>query len=129
MYLWKKKKHKKALALATAFVMAVTAGVVMCPRIFAEEYVYNAGGKRDPFIPLAGDTVISSTDGLGDVMSLEDVALQGIVISPDGNKSAIINGEILTEGAVVGQLKVVSINSNEVIVELDGNVYTLKLYE
>src|SRR4030042_1997129 len=80
--------------LFVAYILSV--GVF--DRAYTEEeaYIYDSHGKRDPFLPLVGITskVIES---LEDVMSIEDVNLQGLAFKPYGKKVAKVNGVLIKE--------------------------------
>ena len=121
-----KKTNKIFIA---AFISFVLITVVDSSYVAQASHEYTSGGKRDPFIPLAGDIAACVTGGLSGIMSLEDVNLQGIVVAPDGAKSVIINGEIMKGGDSIGLFKVLSIGNNEVVVEINENIHTLRLYE
>ena len=57
-------------------------------------HVYDHGGKRDPFVPLVGVTS-GKVDSIEDIMSIEDVNLQGIAWDSTGKKTVIINGDMV----------------------------------
>ena len=84
--------------------------------ISAEEpagFVYDARGGRDPFIPLITKKTRFAT-GLENIQSIDDIALEGIVWDPGGDSIAILNGIILREGEVVGDVKIKSIDRKSV---------------
>jgi len=91
---------------------------------------YDSAGRRDPFVPLIG---VSPRDtarrGVWSVLSVDDVLLQGIVINPDGSRSAVINGEVIKEGEIIDQVLIKSVGENDVIIEINGRMHELKLYE
>jgi len=95
---------------------------------FASEY--DPSGQRDPFVPLIGVSkkVGIRSDG-GTIISIDDVVLQGIVVNPNGTRSAVINGEVIPEGDSLEQVLIRSIGTNSVVVELNGQKHELKLYE
>lgn len=91
---------------------------------------YDPGGRRDPFVPLIGvspkDTARS---GVWSVLSIDDVFLQGVVINPDGTRSAVINGEVISEGETIDQVLIKSVGENKVMIEISGRTHELELYE
>ncbi len=60
----------------------------------SEASPYDSHSKRDPFVPLVG-THARASGSLEDVMSIEDVDLQGIANDSAGSRVAIINGEMI----------------------------------
>lgn len=93
-----------------------------------EPYVYDHRGKRDPFVPLVGVTS-GKVESLEDIMSIEDVSLQGIACDSTGRKAVIINGEMVREGEGGGHLVVKRILKNEVILAIDEEEYRLNIHE
>lgn len=93
----------------------------------ADAYVYSSNDKRDPFVPLVGASAISTGYVPGDISSINDIKLQGIIIDPDGTRSAVINGEILKEGQTFGSAKVEKIDSDAISVSIGGKTYKLDL--
>lgn len=105
------------LVLAETHVFAVT----------EEIFIYESRGKRDPFVPLVGVTA-QAAGSLEDVMSIDDVKLQGFASDSTGKKAAILNGEMVREEETVGRVTVKSISRNKVIIMLDEDAYELDIY-
>jgi len=106
------------------FVMLIAVCMTVCDAVFAEEeggFAYDAKGKRDPFIPL-----ISGSGGGGyasdayEASAAEDIRLEGIVWDDVKGSIAIINGEIAKEGDLVGSIKILKINKDNVIFDVSG---------
>ena len=94
----------------------------------AEEFRYEVKGKRDPFVPLVGpDRVVIA--GLEDIVSIDDVNLEGIAVGAQGNTVVMINGHMLKEGDKVGSLEVKKITKSVVTLAVGGKAYNLKLTE
>jgi hypothetical protein len=114
-------------------ICAATAAVLLAlgPAVQARAYVteYDSFGRRDPFVPLVGVPKEQSRGGLWGITSVDEISLQGILINPDGTRSAIMNGELMGEGQTIDLLKVNSIGGNTVIVTLDSERHEIKLYE
>ena len=91
-------------------------------------HVYETKGKRDPFVPLLGVNV-SAASSLDDIVSIDDVVLQGIVTGSGGEKIAILNGEMIGDGKTKGRVTVKSISENKVIVKIDDEERTIAIYE
>ena len=117
----------------TAVVLCSTVfdpGLARVRRVISFASEYDSSGQRDPFVPLIGvSKKVGIRSGGGTIISIDDVVLQGIVINPDGTRSAIINGEVIPEGDTFEQVLIGSIGTNSVVVELNGQKHELKLYE
>ncbi len=100
-----------------------------CPRYAGAASGYDPSGRRDPFVPLVGVAREVLKAGEEAIAGIRDIAVQGIVINPDGTRNVIINNEVLEEGETSGRLFVESIGTNGVTIRLDGKRYELKLYE
>ncbi|HSA30431.1 MAG TPA: hypothetical protein P5160_01390 [Candidatus Omnitrophota bacterium] len=90
-----------------------------------EDFVYESGGKRDPFWPLVnkGGGVISYDK---DLLSSE-MSLQGIMVGNDGKNAAIINGIIVKEGDTIGLYVVEQVSTGSVTLRREQEVVTLTL--
>jgi len=93
-----------------------------------ETRAYSHRGRRDPFVPLVGVTA-RATESLEDVMSIDDVNLQGLASDSAGRKAAIINGEMIKEGETVGRLTVKKIFKNGIIVVIDDEEHKINIHE
>ena len=110
-------------------MLAVFGVHLMCPVVAGAVFVYDSEGKRDPFVPLVGVVGASSASDIGGITSLDGVSLQGIIVDPAGNRSVILNGEIMKEGDGFGDLTIVTIGNNEVKVKIGQQTHDLRLYE
>ncbi len=93
-----------------------------------ESFRYEAKGRRDPFVPLIGPDK-GVVAGLEDVTSIDDVNLEGIAAGAAGTRIAILNGEMLKEGAKVGVLEVKKISEKTVTLMIGGKKYNVSLPE
>lgn len=100
--------------------------VVYCAVAIA--FQYESRGKRDPFVPLVG-IERPAVVRLADIMSVEDVKLEGIAIGAKGMKTAIINGELVKEGYKAGDVEVKSIKNRTVTIAITGKDYNISLAE
>ncbi|MDP2920794.1 MAG: hypothetical protein Q8O12_00295 [Candidatus Omnitrophota bacterium] len=88
--------------------------------IFAEEaFKYNAKSRRDPFTPLVSETGSYASDAY-EASAIEDIRLEGIVWDDTKGSIAIINGEIAKEGDSVGSIKILKINKDSVVFDVNG---------
>lgn len=94
---------------------------------FAEDFVYNSKGKRDPFVPLAGAGAVYQVKEAADINSIEDVVLEGILYDSKGGSIAIINGIILKEGDQAGIITIDKIEPKKVILRIEDNAHELFL--
>ncbi|MCM8774146.1 MAG: general secretion pathway protein GspB [Candidatus Omnitrophica bacterium] len=85
------------------------------------QYPYNNLKDRDPLVPLvseSGHILIQEKKEIGNFI------LQGIIYSPQNSK-AIINNEILSEGDVLGEYRIVKIEPKRVVLEKEDKEYIL----
>ncbi|MBL7158818.1 MAG: hypothetical protein ISS91_04855 [Candidatus Omnitrophica bacterium] len=105
---------------------------ILCPSgiASAEEgvFVYDAAGKRDPFVPLIGVTA-KGAESISDIISIEDVTLQGIATNAAGQKVAIINDEMIKEGQIIGRVELKKVLSQSMVLLIDGVEYRINLYK
>ena len=94
----------------------------------AEEGLYNAHGKRDPFVPLVTLTSHQAS-GLMGIENLEDIVIEGIVCDPKNGSVLIANGTVLKEGEEQGNIKVVKVESNGAVISINQNEGFVPLYK
>ena len=113
---------KKCLALVLIYlIFAVSLALA------EEAFIYESQGKRDPFVPLVGVN-IKSAGSLEDVLSIEDVMLQGLAVDSAGKRAAIMNGEMIKEGATVGRVTVEKILPKKITILIGEDKYELDIY-
>jgi hypothetical protein len=93
---------------------------------FAQEpsFVYDAHKARDPFLPLvtAGGAIVTYDSEF----AVAEMSLEGIV-SDGGGRMAIINGNIVELGKMIGFYTVQDIQEDRVILLKDGKTSVLQL--
>jgi len=89
------------------------------------QFVYDAKGKRDPFIPLV--TPDGRLLNLKQQEEKGDLTLEGIIYDKYGLSYAIVNGEIVKIGDKVGEYQVLRIESNKVIFLKQGEPTEIEL--
>nr|MBU1328615.1 general secretion pathway protein GspB [Candidatus Omnitrophota bacterium] len=92
---------------------------IISPATSADEYTSMASWDKDPFYPEA--PFINSGSG-----GIAGVILNGIVWDVK-NSYAIINNEIVKLGDKVNEMTVVEINEKNVVLDENGQRYTLEL--
>ena len=113
-------------ALKSAVFLALL--IAGAPYAAAENFEYNAHGKRDPFVSLVGVERPTVTK-LSDITSVEDMRLEGIVSGAKGEMAAMVNGEIIKVNDKIGDIVVKSITKAGVTLTVGGKEYKLKLPE
>jgi hypothetical protein len=89
-----------------------------------QQFIYDAKGKRNPFIPLV------TPDGR--LLNLEqeevkkDLILEGIIYDKNGLSYAVVNGEIVKIGDRVDVYQVLKIEKEKIILIKEGE--PLELY-
>ncbi len=93
----------------------------LVPLVFCQgEFVYDAKGKRNPFIPL-----VTSEGRLLNLDKQESeipggLAIEGIIYDKLGRSFAIVNSEVVGIGDTVGDYQVLKIFENKVVFIKDG---------
>ena len=96
----------------------------------AEEKLYSAKGKRDPFVQLVGSSSKASTGGLLGVESVEEILVEGIVQDADPKNSIVIaNGSVLKEGEEIGNVKLLKIDRDGALFSVNGVEGRRELYQ
>lgn len=87
----------------------------------ASEKLYNAQGKRDPFIQLVGIGPRQASSQILAIESLDELAVEGIVLDADPKASiVIVNGTVMKEGEESGNVKLLKIKSDGGLFSVNG---------
>ena len=94
---------------------------------------YESKGKRDPFVPLLlpdGQRISPppDTEGMGS-LSLNRIALQGVVYDPSGDSFAILSGRVLRENEEWEGIRILKIEADTVTIWKDGETHQLVVRE
>lgn len=84
------------------------------------QVVYDAKGRRDPFVPLGRRPGSAPLTGLEGVESIDDLTIEGVVVDPKKGSYVIVNGEILAAGQTKHGVKASEIRSDGVQFEIQG---------
>jgi len=99
----------------------------ICHLYAQEQFVYDAKGKRDPFIPLV------TPDGRLLKLEKEETAsgllLEGIIYDEHGLSYAIVNSEVVRISDKIGDYQVLKIEKNKVIFIKSGQTLEVELKE
>lgn len=91
------------------------------------EFIYDAKGKRNPFIPLVTpEGRLLKLDKKQDTTQ-EGLAIEGIIYDKFGRSFAIINASVVGIGDMVGDFQVLKILENKVILIKNGEPLELEL--
>ena len=88
-------------------------------------FVYDDHGKRDPLWPLvssAGNIINYDKE-----FQASDLKIEGIMLGVNGQNLAIINGQIVRKGDLLGAFAVAEIWENIVILKQGEQTFELKL--
>lgn len=96
--------------------------------IFAQnEFVYNAKGKRNPFIPLVTPEGRLIKLDKQETASTGGLLVEGIIYDKHGRSFAIVNAEVLGVGDMVEEYQVLKIYENKVVFIKDGEPFEVEL--
>ena len=112
--------HKKLLIFL--FVL-----LILSPAFCQNEFVYDAKGRRNPFIPLLTPEGRLLKLDKNDVASLGGLAIEGIIYDKFGRSFAIVNSIVVGIGDSVGDYRVLRILENKVIFIKDGEPLEVEL--
>ena len=84
-----------------------------------EPLLYDARGKRDPFVPILSSTARETT-GLAGVETLDEIIIEGVVYDPKSGSVVIVNGTVLKEKDESGNVKVLEIKPDGAVFSVNG---------
>lgn len=119
---WNRKARPKIFFNGIIIVVLLLAG----PLAAEEGFEYETKGKRDPFVPLVSVEGVYMSDAQG-VSGITDISLEGIVWDELTGSIAIVNGEIMKEGQEIGSVKLLKIQKDGVIFEVEGEAVRVNL--
>jgi len=109
------------------FVLCALCSVLCAPLHGQEQFVYDAKGKRNPFIPLV------TPDGrllkLEKEETLSGLLLEGIIYDEHGLSYCLVNGEVVRVSDKIGDYQVLKIEKNKVIFIKGGQTLEVELKE
>lgn len=92
--------------------------------IHANDLSYDDGKRRDPFIPLLGSTRVPQYSAAS-----TELSVGGIIYDPSGGSIAVLNGESYQEGDQVGNLTLISILKDRIVLKQEDKEKTLWIRE
>ena len=116
------------MLLNKRFFIFLFVGLVFCTVAFAqEEFVYDAKGRRNPFIPLVTpEGRLLKLDKL-EATSAGGLAIEGIIYDKLGRSFAIVNANVVGIGDMVEDYQVLKILENKVIFIKNGEPLEVEL--
>ena len=111
---------RKSKAFFTLVILGALA-VAAAQMLSAADVKYDSGGRRDPFIPVKGEDMAG---GAGARMASSFV-LEGIIYDPPANPVALVGGQMYKVGDSIGTGKIIEIQKNQVIVEINEETKVL----
>ncbi|MGA2775870.1 MAG: hypothetical protein ABSE81_07440 [Candidatus Omnitrophota bacterium] len=121
-------KNKRSLTSSTGnrLTILVLSFLFLSSILYAQgEFVYDAKGKRNPFIPLV------TPDGRLLKLQQEEqgrgLTLSGIIYDKQGVSYAIVNGIVVGVGDRIGDYRVLKILENKIILMEDSQIVEFEL--
>ena len=113
--------NKKILILLFLLLISV-------PAIFGQsEFVYDAKGKRNPFIPLVTPEGRLLKLDKRAAASAGGLSVEGIIYDKSGRSFAIVNAAVVAIGDTVGDYQVLKIQERKVVFIKDGELLEVGL--
>ncbi|MDD5238691.1 MAG: hypothetical protein PHU96_07035, partial [Candidatus Omnitrophica bacterium] len=85
------------------------------------DFVYDAKGKRNPFIPLVtSEGRLLKLDKEESTSGIKELSIEGIIYDKQGRSFVLINGTVAGIGDIVGDYQVLKIEENKVIFIKEG---------
>jgi hypothetical protein len=113
--------NKKLLIFIVLFLGVLSLGICQ------NEFVYDAKGKRNPFIPLVTPEGRLIKLDKQETASTGGLVVEGIIYDKHGRSFAIVNAEVLGVGDMVGEYQVLKIYENKVVFIKDGEPFEVEL--
>lgn len=108
----------------TVFPLLFLIGLFLSSVVQAADIHYDAGARRDPFIPL-----IEKGGAIAQGFNPSGLNVEGIIHDPVGGSVVLINGDYYKEGQTVNKATVISIFKDRVILAQGDDEKTLWLRE
>ncbi|MEI6631202.1 MAG: hypothetical protein WCL25_01135 [bacterium] len=113
-------KSKILASLAIFCLACVSCGLCQ------EQFKYDAGSRRDPFIPLVTpDGRLINLDA--EKESKASLSIEGIIYDKNGVSYAVVNGNVVKIGDFVGDCQVLKIETNKVTFIKQGETQEILL--
>lgn len=114
--------RNRALFAILLYWIAASCSVSFAQGIF----VYDAAGRRDPFVPLV------SADGRllsPNKETLQELQVNGIIYDGQGSSYAIVNSMVVKNGDMIGEYKVLRIEEGKVVFDKGGQPLEVEIHQ
>jgi hypothetical protein len=108
-------------------VLLLLSWLILSSAFAQDEFIYDAKGRRDPFIPLVTPEGRLLKLDKQEATSVEGLAVEGIIYDKFGRSFAIVNTNVVGIGDVVGDYQVLKIQENKVVFIKDGEPLEVEL--
>lgn len=115
--------RRSCIGLGVALLLAAAAQTTA----WGQEFVYDAQGKRDPFIPIVTPGGRFQNLEPEQKAAEEEFKLEGIMFDKYGISYALVDGSVVMIGDTVGEYQVLKIEEKRVIFMREGQEKTLEL--
>jgi len=116
------------MLLNKRFLLSFILLFIFCAVAFAQgEFVYDAKGRRNPFIPLVTPEGRLLKLDKQEATSAEGLSVEGIIYDKFGRSFAIVNTAVVGIGDFIGDYQVLKIQENKVIFMKDGEPLEVEL--
>jgi hypothetical protein len=90
-------------------------------------FIYDAKGKRDPFIPLVTQDGRIIEPPKRKEKTEGPPQLEGIIYDPRGASYAVMEGEVFRVGDAAGDYQIIKIEAQKVVLQKAGREFTVEL--
>ncbi len=119
--------------LRNKFIWVSVFSMLFSSFVFAQDiFLYDAKGKRDPFIPLLnsdGRFLNIEKEQQLDDNKKSDLKLEGIIYDKFGISYAMVNGKVVRIGETIEDYQILKIEEKKVIFIKDGQISEIELKE
>lgn len=115
----------KKSQIAWMSCLLVLGTALFCAWAGQDAFLYDDHGKRDPIWPLVSST--GNIINYDKEFQASDLKIEGIMLGVSGQNLAVINGQIVKKGDLLGSLAVTEIGKNMVILKQGEQTFELKL--
>jgi hypothetical protein len=95
----------------------------MVPFVPQEDYAYDVGGKRDPFIPLiTADGRFVQLERTQEEVEASVLKVEGIIFDKYGLSYAIVDGSVVKVGDIILDYQVLKVEEKKVVFIREGQI-------
>ncbi len=104
------------------WIVGIAFGIIYSDQgLAADQKLYHAEGKRDPFVQLVAIGPRQASSQILAVESLEEIVIEGIVLDANPKASiVVVNGAVMKEGEESGNVKLLKIKADGASFSVNG---------